>query len=66
MSLALYISTADVSRLKGCSQAQASRLLNQVRDAMGKRRRKPVTISEYCNYFDVQKEEVVEFLETAV
>jgi len=62
----LYVKTSDVSRLEGCSSTTASRLLNQVRYALGKSAKKPITISEYCEYFEVDQEEVTKYLHSAI
>ena len=58
----LFIRTDDIARMDGCSSSNASRKLNQVRLCLKKSKKKPVTISEYCQYWEINQETAEKFL----
>ena len=58
----LIIRTDDIVRMDGCSSGHASRKINQVRLCLGKSKKKPVTISEYCQYWEINPDTAEKFL----
>lgn len=54
----LIIHAKEVAIIKGQSVDTARKLLRTIRDARGKASRKPITIKEFCEYEDLDYEEV--------
>ena len=63
MKKIFFIRTADVMKLEQCSGGNATRKMNQIRNALGKRKGKPVTIREYCEYNEIEEVDVKSFLQ---
>ena len=58
----LFIRTDDIVRMEGCSSGHASRKINQVRHCIGRSKKKPVTIAEYCQYWEIDEQTAENFL----
>ena len=56
------IRTSDIVKLEKCSAATASRKLQQVRFCLNRKKGKPVTLKEYCQYYDFNIQDVITFL----
>jgi len=62
MTEKFIIRPCDIRKLEDCSANSSFRKLQSVREAEGKAPRKPVTIREYCNFFQLNESEVKTFL----
>jgi hypothetical protein len=59
----IFITTADIVRLSGCSISTAQRELRIVRDALGKLKHNKVTFAEYCTYHVLDLQELKKSLD---
>lgn len=57
----IFIQVQDIRNLTGYKEHAAGKELRTVCDALGKKFRR-VTINEYCNYFQLDYEEIVNYL----
>lgn len=57
----LYITVKDIQILNGCSLKTAQRSHRTLRDALSKSSNK-ITVYEYCNYHDIDVNEVIGYL----
>jgi hypothetical protein len=58
----LFIRTDDIVRMEGCSSSNASRKLNHVRLCLKKSKKKPVTIADYCRYWEIDQTTAEQFI----
>lgn len=58
----LVMYNTDIMKVTDCSEATASRKMQQVKDAKGKLQHQEVTIKEYTEYFGLDYTEVCKFL----
>jgi len=58
----ITIFTQDVERLTGWSQRSARRMLQQVREHLGKKDEEILTITEFCKYTGLKEEQVRPFM----
>jgi len=58
----ITIFTQDVERLTGWSQRSARRMIQQIRDHLGKKDEEILTITEFCNYTGLKEEQVRPFM----
>jgi len=58
----IVIYNGDIILLNGCSEATASRKMQQCREALGKLPHQPITIREYCNYYGLEYNETINHL----
>ncbi len=49
----MVIYAKDIQTILRCSQATASRKLQQVKDALDRKKHQYVTITEFCEYYGV-------------
>jgi hypothetical protein len=56
------IRNSDIMKLEGCTAGTASRKLNQVRFCLKRSMGKPVTMKEYCRYWEIDMEQATTFL----
>ena len=54
----IFIHPKDVAALRGQSVDTARKLFRTMRDAYGKKARKPITIKEYCDYENLDYSEI--------
>jgi len=62
MKPCFFIKTDEISRIENCSQRTALRRIDQVRYALNKRKKNPVTLKEYCDYWQIPEQEVKNLL----
>jgi len=59
----IFITVKDIQKLLGCESYKTAHTLHlSVRDALGKRKSKYLTIKEFCKYEELDFEYVWEFL----
>jgi hypothetical protein len=56
------IRVSDIIKIEKCSTSTASRKLQQVRFCLGRSKKKPVSLKEYCEYFEFNYREICNFL----
>ena len=54
----IVIYTKDVQRILGKSERRARAILAKIRIALSKVRHQPVSITEFCTYMNLSREEV--------
>lgn len=57
----VFLNTKDVQVLTGKSYKNSNKELIAVRDALGKKSNR-ITVKEYCDYYEINYEEIVVFL----
>ena len=62
MTKVFFIRANHISRIENCSYCHAVRKLNQIRYALKKENRKPITLQEYCQFNQISAAEVLMFL----
>jgi hypothetical protein len=58
----LTICAKDIQRINGKSERTALNILSDIRYMFGKEKHQPVTLGELCVYMKIDKEEVLEYL----
>ena len=58
----IVIYPVQVKILLGCSHTTASKKLQQVRDVLGKKPESFITIKEFCDYWEIPLNDVLELL----
>jgi hypothetical protein len=58
----ILITPKEIQALTGYSLNAAQKEHKAVRDAIGKRKSKRLTVKEYCEYFELDWDEVVRYL----
>lgn len=59
----IVIHAREVAEVFGCTAKTACNKLNAVRAAYNKSPKQPVTIREFCNYFNMDYDEVIKVLD---
>jgi len=58
----MYIYPKDVERITGKKSSYCRNLILLIRAIYGKKKHQGVTVNEYCDYMNVEREEVEAFL----
>ena len=58
----ILITPKEIQALTGSSLNAAQKEHKAVRDALGKKKSKRLTVKEYCDYFELDWDEVVSYL----
>lgn len=58
----LVIYAKDIQCIRGCSERSARRLLQSIRERLGKEKHQDVSVTEFCAYTGLREEEVREFV----
>lgn len=58
----MYIYPKDVARITGKGSSYCRNILHQIKLVYGKQKHHGVTITEYCDYMGVEREEVELYL----
>lgn len=56
------IHNKDIQKVFDCSEPTASRRINLVRAAYKKKPKNPVTLKEFCDYFELNHSETLQYL----
>jgi hypothetical protein len=56
----LILRNKDICIIFDCSPATSSRKMQTIKDALSKKPHQIITIREFCEYFDLQVNEVIE------
>lgn len=54
----IILTCKDVMRITGKSQRQSQAIITQIKKQLDKQRHQPVTIGEFCNYLNIDRQEV--------
>ncbi|WNM17969.1 transcription initiation factor IIE subunit beta family protein [Flavobacterium capsici] len=54
----ICIYAKDVQIITGKSERQARKIINSIKDAYAKKKHQPVTIKEFCDYMDLDINDV--------
>ena len=57
----IYMTTKDIELINGCSMRHAQREHRMVRDILGIKPRK-LTVKDYCEYMQLDYQEVIKYL----
>ena len=57
----IFITPKDIQLLTGFVNSTAKREHKTIRDVLGKKRRR-LTVSEYCDYYEIDFQEVVAYI----
>lgn len=58
----LLISSKEIQAITGFTFKAAQKEHKAVRDALGKLKSKRLTVKEYCDYYEIDYQEIVSFL----
>ncbi|NJK98337.1 MAG: hypothetical protein HC905_28535 [Bacteroidales bacterium] len=56
----LVIRAKDISVIMDCSPATSSRRLSLIKDALNKKPHQQITLNEFCKYYDLPVNEVID------
>jgi hypothetical protein len=58
----IVVYARDIQNITGRRERTARELLRRIREANGKKRGQPVTVTEFCQFMGLNENEVLQFL----